>query len=104
MTAPPIISPGALGQLDGRYSKLLFSLEAEDGTLQPRSGQPGTFTAGAGVGTPWLRGQNGLYLQSPLQARFEVGDADNDGVLDDRTSVLLEPSITNLIENGSAEL
>jgi hypothetical protein len=104
MTAPPIITPGALGQLNGRYSKLLYSWEAEDGTLQPRSGQLGTFTPGSGVGTPWLRGQNGLYLQSPLRARFEVGDSDNDGVLDDRTSLLLEPAVTNLIENASAEL
>lgn len=100
----PVLYPGALPQRAGRASRLLFSLEAEDGTLQPRSGQAGTWSAGGGVGAPWTRGANGLFLQTPLQPRFEVGDADYDGILDDRDSLLLEPAVTNLIENASAEL
>lgn len=102
MTGP---GPGAIGGAPGRASRLLWGWDAQEfGTFMARTGQAGQWQVGGGGIPGWTRGYNGLWGQSPGQSRFEVGDVDDDGVPDERTSVLLEPVQTNLIENSSAEL
>jgi hypothetical protein len=100
-----VTMPGAIESAPGVATRLIWSWFAEDLSLQPRSGQTGIYAQGGAGLRPWIRGLNGMLVPASKGIpRWEVGDADGDGVMDERTSMLLEPEATNLVENSGLDL